>query len=131
MGRALVASLSSRSRRPRPLLPTRFYLLHPWSRASRDTSTSMCVADIEEKLDETLAWHARVVDQRRDLRGRGHRGGQLQHLRPRLERLALAREAEHRFGVGSGEGGALGHGGSLSFQLLSGGVGRRGGRPAG
>src|SRR3546814_15082086 len=33
-----------RFRHPRPLFQTRLYLLHPWSRASRDTCTSMCGA---------------------------------------------------------------------------------------
>ncbi len=28
--------------RPRPLFPTRFYLLHPWSRVLRGTGTSRC-----------------------------------------------------------------------------------------
>ena len=38
------SAASGRSRLPRPLFLTQFYLLHPWSRASRDTCTSLCIA---------------------------------------------------------------------------------------
>ncbi len=36
-------SRPGRFRHPRPLLPARPYLLHPWSRASRGTCTSLCI----------------------------------------------------------------------------------------
>ena len=63
-----------RSRRPRLWLPASPYLLHPWSRASRGISTSLCVIPclrrcLFEVLAEAALGHGKVGEGHRHIQG--------------------------------------------------------------